>query len=419
MMSEPREIVADRGFPSSAHLAAYPRQNGSDTSRCPPPRIAPFRAEHRPKATLMRTNLLEIVDAELHAAVGAELCAAVRRVGARHEITGEVVEAFLAARPATPISVAYPLLVHAAHTDDLRAAVPISAIHVAWLAAARFVDDLADRDATHGGDAGLSLKQARLAAMLCLHILPAQILARLAIDSRLRDDLTADLNDGSLVGAEGQLREYRANPATADQNSVLRCYRGKNGGGFGLAGVMAARLAGADPTELRRWREFGHGLGALRQLRNDEDDLVSGRGEDLRNRVVTYLLTCLFADASASERQDLLDLYTRARKSEPARGELRRRLLDPDLLRRYLSQTAGLSRELHGILDQFGDRPYLGPLHALVTESARPHPLLHSEGATRSSAPFLASRPDAPSRSSISRESRSRDTHDHPVGTAP
>lgn len=63
----------------------------------------------------------------------------------------------------------------------------------------------------------------------------------------------------------------------------------KNGAPYGMACALPARLSGAQEERVTQWQDFGTALGLLGQLRNDQEDLVTGRDEDARNQTATYL----------------------------------------------------------------------------------------------------------------------------------
>ncbi|MGQ0504990.1 MAG: polyprenyl synthetase family protein [Myxococcaceae bacterium] len=254
------------------------------------------------------------------------------------------------------------------------------------------MDDLADGSATLS-PAGLRPSSALLGSILCSHSLPMGILSQLKVPEALRVALAQDLAECSLVGVEGQLREFHADPADASEDSVLNSYRGKNGAGFAMAAVMAARLAGASTRELSLWREFGLGFGALRQLRNDQDDLVSGHDDDLRNAVVTHLFAHLLAGSDKPTRQRLLALHRAAPTSPDARRDLKNQLLDATVIRGYSGVVGTLQAALHRILDELGGgSAFLQALHGLVRESAQLHPTLIGAVRETGDLPSTASR---------------------------
>ncbi|MFJ9589017.1 polyprenyl synthetase family protein [Streptomyces acidicola] len=117
---------------------------------------------------------------------------------------------------------------------------------------------------------------------------------------------------------------------------------------------MAGIWAGADSGRIRLWREFGDVLGILWQLFNDQEDILSGRNEDLRNGTVTYLLACALEETPPGARGHVLALSGAARSSGRARQELTDLLLAPTVLSRYQKDLDMFRDETYGILGELG-----------------------------------------------------------------
>lgn len=269
-----------------------------------------------------------------------------------------------------PLSV-LPMMVHAIETGDPGPAVPLSAVHVLWWTSACYLDDLADGHGTTASDS-LSQNEALLASVLSGAVLPIQIIRSLPVSAAVQGALTAEIATGWVVGTEGQLSDIDGDADGATRNSVVEVYRGKSGGPFSMITAMAAILSGASDERVELWREFGYIFGILWQLFNDQEDILSGRNEDLLNGTVTYLLTCALDDAPTPRaREDILGRSAAARRSERARAELARILLAPDVLDRYAADLDAFRTEAHALLATLGgDKRHLPTMRHLVEYAA-------------------------------------------------
>ncbi|WP_234381895.1 polyprenyl synthetase family protein [Streptomyces sp. XY332] len=268
-----------------------------------------------------------------------------------------------------PLSV-LPMMVHAIETGDPGPAVPLAAVHVLWWTSACYLDDLADGHGTATSDS-LGQNEALLASVLSGAVLPIQIIRSLPVPAAVQGALTEEIATGWVVGTEGQLRDIGGDADRATPNSVIEAYRGKSGGPFSMITAMAALLSGASDERVELWREFGYIFGILWQLFNDQEDILSGRNEDLLNGTVTYLLTCVLDDAATPRaRKEVLARCAAARNSEEARAELTRLLLAPAALDRYTADLDGFRAEAHALLTALGgDERHLPTMRHLV-ESA-------------------------------------------------
>lgn len=252
---------------------------------------------------------------------------------------------------------ALPFLVHAAITGDPAPAVPVAATHALWWRAANTFDDFVDGDA--GSQLyGLSRGAALTAALECGYALPLRALATVDAPEHVRGDLTRTYLEGWTAATNGQLGDLLNRPEQITPQEVLAVYRDKSGAIYAMACSMAARLAtGAAPLtdgadeHIAQWHRFGQVLGVLAQLRNDEDDLRDGPGEDLRNQTPTYRLVHLLHYLPDRSRQQALALLHEAPSSEAGRKQLRTLMSDPEVLRRYHAQLAALREEAHALLD--------------------------------------------------------------------
>ncbi|MEV0409703.1 polyprenyl synthetase family protein [Streptomyces sp. NPDC050448] len=270
-----------------------------------------------------------------------------------------------------PLSV-LPMMVHAIETGDPGPAVPLSAVHVLWWTSACYLDDLADGHGTTASG-GLGQNEALLASVLSGTVLPIQIIRSLPVPAAVQGALTAEIATGWVVGTEGQLSDIDADADRATRKTVITAYRGKSGGPFSMITTMAAALSGASDERVELWREFGYIFGILWQIFNDQEDILSGRNEDLLNGTVTYLLTCVLDDAPTPQaREDILGWCDAARHSEEARAELTRLLLAPDVLDRYTADLDAFRAEAHRLLTALGgDERHLPIMRHLVDHAAQ------------------------------------------------
>ncbi|WP_055494089.1 polyprenyl synthetase family protein [Streptomyces sp. TP-A0356] len=275
-----------------------------------------------------------------------------------------------------PLSV-LPLLVHGVETGSPGPALPLSAVHVLWWTSACYLDDLADGHGAHS-PAGLSVHEALLAAIVTGHVLPLRALCSPRVPEPVRGAMTAEVLDCGIVAAEGQLGDMRGELERVSRHSVLAAYRGKSGAPFGMITAMAATLSEVPDERRDLWREFGYVFGVLWQIFNDQEDITSGRNEDLLNGTVTYLLVCALEEAPPEARSRILDLHATARTSDAARSALIGILLDPDVLTRYEKDLHQFRDEAHRILDELGGHgTYLSLLRQLVDETSTPLLAVH------------------------------------------
>ncbi|MER7760288.1 polyprenyl synthetase family protein [Streptomyces sp. NPDC097619] len=331
---------------------------------------------------------------ELHHALGpavqAELTALLDGLGPDAPGVRLAAAALLRARTFGHPLETLPLLVHGVETGDPEPAVPLAAVHLLWWTSACHFDDLADAGAAPTGtapgrEAGAPGPEAALlAAVLCGTVLPLRILQSSPLDPAVREALSAELVRGAVSGAEGQLADLHPDPAGAERGTVLATYRGKSGGPFGMITAMAARLAGADAPRTALWREFGEVFGLLWQLFNDQQDLLTGRNEDLANGTVTYLLAGALEDAATPVRQRLLTLAAAARTPAlatpaavraacAARAELAAHLQHAAVLDRFHADLRALRAHADRVLTRLGgDEDHLPALRALTALASAP-----------------------------------------------
>ncbi|MFJ8078246.1 polyprenyl synthetase family protein [Streptomyces sp. NPDC096176] len=284
-----------------------------------------------------------------------------------------------------PLSV-LPLLVHGAETGDPRPAVPLAAVHVLWWTSACYLDDLADTgmvgakrtvtDAAQG--ATPHPHEALLASVVAGHVLPLEILRSLPTPETVRGTLTAEALRCAAAAAEGQLADLRGDAANATRKTVLDIYRGKSSAPFAMITAMAAALSGAAPERTTLWREFGSVFGILWQLFNDQEDILTGRNEDLSNGTVTYLLACALEAGPPEVTERVLDLHAAASGSVQARDELGALLLAPANVRRLEEDLTSFRTDAHKILARLsGPSEYTAALARLVDEASTLHLCRH------------------------------------------
>jgi heptaprenyl diphosphate synthase len=268
-----------------------------------------------------------------------------------------------------------PLLVHGAESGDPAGGRDAAVIHLLWWTSARFFDDLADGGPTMRSGF-IDRDRGILAALGAGTCLPIRLIATAGVSDAAAVRLIRELSRGWLDGIGGQLLDYSARVTDTDLDTVLRSYRGKTGAPYGMATAMAAHLAGAGDGRTDRWREVGVRLGVLRQLVNDQRDLVTGRDEDLKNGTGTYLVVRSLAALPAERRARMLALHAAAAGSAQARQEFKEWLLAPEAVRGYHAAVDAMVAQVHSGLDDLGGDPvHVEGLHDIVHETMRAFPL--------------------------------------------
>ncbi|MBQ0827147.1 polyprenyl synthetase family protein [Streptomyces tagetis] len=306
------------------------------------------------------------------AGIEAETDKALGLLGPSAPAVRTAVSALLADRTFTyPLSV-LPLLVHAAETGDPEPALPLAVVHQLWWTSACCLDDLADSQGAYtAGD--LDDSEALLATVIAGTPLPLLVVGSDSVPEALRGTLAAEIVRCWVDATEGQLRDLAGQAEGATRDSVTEVYLGKSGAPFGMVTAMAATLAGADATRVGRWRRFGEVFGILWQLFNDQDDILTGRNEDLRNGTVTYLLACALDDGAAPVPAGRITaLHTAAQGSADARTELTGVLLDAGVLRRFEADVDAFRGQAHRLLDELGGHEgYVPALRDLVDRASQ------------------------------------------------
>jgi len=318
-------------------------------------------------------NSISYVDLhrQVFSVIEAELEAALDRLGPSAKSIRAVVAKLLEHRTFKyPLSV-LPMIVHAVDTGELEPAVPLAVVHDLWWTSACYLDDLADgQGAFVAGD--LDQSEALLAMTIGGNALPYLAVESPRIPEPVRGVLQAEIMKCWIYAAEGQLSDLRGEVGSATRDSVITVYRGKSGVPFGMVTAMAAELAGVEKGRVELWRDFGDVFGILWQIFNDQEDILSGRNEDLLNGTVTYLLACALEEAAPQSTERVLGLHAEARNSRRARAELLEVLLSPTVLRQYEKDINEFRAEAHRILDELaGDEAYVPILRHLVDESSR------------------------------------------------
>lgn len=319
----------------------------------------------------MRSMSYEDLYREVSADIEAEREETLERLGRSAKAVKEAVAELLRHRKFKyPLSV-LPMIVHGIETGTLRPAVPLAVVHELWWTSACYLDDLADgQGAFVAGD--LSESEALLATVISGNPLPVLVVNSPRIPESVRGALTAEVVNCWIVATEGQLSDLGGDVGAVARDSVVTAYRGKSGAPFSAITAMAAELAGVEKGRVELWREFGNVFGVLWQMFNDQEDILSGRNEDLLNGTVTYLFACAVEEAAPHYRERVLGLHADARNSHHARAELTEVLLAPDVLRRYEEDIDTFRHEAHAILDELGgDEAYVPVLRQLVDHSSR------------------------------------------------
>ncbi|MFD5408430.1 polyprenyl synthetase family protein [Streptomyces nojiriensis] len=303
--------------------------------------------------------------------IDAEIDTALERLGPLASTTRNSVAKLLEHRKLRhPLSV-LPLLTHAIETGNPKPAIPLSAVHLLWWTSACYLDDLADANgASISGE--LTENEALLASVITGNSLPIQILLSQDLPESARSALITEILNGWIIGVDGQIDDMRGDICSASRKSVVETYRGKSGAPFGMITAMAAIFSGTTAEKVELWREFGYVFGILWQIFNDQEDILSGRNEDLLNGTVTYLLASVLEDASPDSREQILDLCAAAGRSHQARVELEGLLRTPIALDRYRAEIDAFRAEGYRILDELGgDETYLPVLRHLVDHASQ------------------------------------------------
>lgn len=262
-----------------------------------------------------------------------------------------------------------PVLVFGAETAAPMRATPLALIHTLWWAAARYLDDMIDTPQLAQSDPS-EFNRGVLTAIAVGNYLPLNILGDLAVSDAVRFRLLTEYSNGCIDALGGQLTDLVLNPETATLDEVLRNYEGKTGAPYAMSAALAAQLAECDADRVDAWRSFGRALGALRQLVNDQRDLVTERDEDLRNGTATYLLVHLLGSVSAVRRRKLIGLHRQARSSEEARAELKRAMLAADVISSYAETIQPIIRTARDTLASLGgDSHCVAELAGVIDET--------------------------------------------------
>ncbi|MFI0813135.1 polyprenyl synthetase family protein [Streptomyces echinatus] len=269
-----------------------------------------------------------------------------------------------------PLSV-LPMIVHAVETGAVEPALPLAVVHELWWTSACCLDDLADSHGTYrSGD--LDESTALLATVIAGTPLPLLVVQSERIPEPVRGTLSAEIVRCWTLATEGQLRDLRGRAATATRESVVTAYLGKSGAPFSMITAMAAELAGARQPRVELWREFGNVFGVLWQLFNDQEDILSGRDEDLRNGTVTYLLACALEEAAPDSTERVLALHAGARHSARFRADLTELLLAPAVLGSFEKAIDEFRDRAHRILDELGGHAAYVPVLRDLVDRASP-----------------------------------------------
>lgn len=262
-----------------------------------------------------------------------------------------------------------PVLVFGAETAAPMRATPLALVHTLWWAAARYLDDMIDTPQLARSDPA-QFNRGVLTAIAVGNYLPLRVFGGLGVSDAVRYRLIAEYGNGCIDALSGQLTDLALDAEIATCDDVLRNYEAKTGAPYGMSAALAAHLAECDADRVDAWRSFGRALGMLRQLVNDQRDLVTERDEDLRNGTATYLLVHLLGTVSTTRRAELLGLQRQARTSQEARAELKRAMLAADVVSSYAETIRPLIRAARDALASLGGDPRsVAELTGLIDET--------------------------------------------------
>jgi geranylgeranyl pyrophosphate synthase len=287
----------------------------------------------------------------------------------RLEVIRSAMDALCTTREPERAVVALPVVVTRVEGGLPERGVAVAAVHHLWWLAAHVFDDVIDDgDLTLGGalsPASSVMAAAAASAGLALTILHSDL-------PECGAELAQEYAGAWLMSNDGQIRDTEQSCLRASVRDVLTTYVHKNGAAFGAACSMAAAAAGAEPARVALWRSFGCLLGAVGQLRNDEEDLVTDRNEDLRNGTATYLTAVALRGEHASQLRVLLDGDSGACPEghlSAARALLRSCWVEGALAARRQQWRAELREHLDELAPAVEERDVL---ESLVAESTAP-----------------------------------------------
>lgn len=327
----------------------------------------------------LRRDAFELTTQRALADVAAQASAMSERLSASNSAgdraMGTFVETFFAmipldgSVPSINGIVMLPVLVFGAETAAPMRATPVALIHTLWWAAARYLDDMIDSPQLARSDPA-EFNRGVMTAIAVGNYLPLNVFGDLAVSDPVRLRLITEYGNGCIDALSGQLTDRALNAETTSLDDVLRNYACKTGAPYGMSAALAAQLAECDADRVDAWRSFGRALGVLRQLVNDQRDLLTGRDEDLRNGTATYLLVHLLGAVSTARRAELLALHRQARSSEEARVELKRAMLAPDIVSGYAETIQPVVRATRDTLASLGGDPQcVAELAGLIDET--------------------------------------------------
>lgn len=268
-----------------------------------------------------------------------------------------------------------PLLVHDAEAENPGDAVAIASAHHLWWLAAHVMDDVIDSaPLTYNSELGAG--ESVMAAVCCGISLPTKLICA-DFPSATATAILREYADAWTTSNNGQIRDLRNQVGNTSCGEVLRTYRDKNGAAYGMACAAAALAAGAAPSRVEAWREFGYALGTVGQFRNDQEDIVSGEHEDLHNGTATFLLTHFLENCcTTADRRRWLALLG---SGDPAPEDLEalvREMTDPRCLAGYYATIAEMHDRvvtlLRDLTEGLRERPVVRQLHVLADRAAAP-----------------------------------------------
>jgi hypothetical protein len=226
-----------------------------------------------------------------------------------------------------------PAWVYAAVRGDTAAALPLASATALLFLGLDTADDITDGDLPAYW-AGCSLADIQIVTLALLASLPQQIVSGLDAPAGTRAAMQAAIARATLRMIAGQQRDLRAAGtsdvrAAAVEESVVE----KSGEQVALFAVLAALLAGAEPSQLAHYEAMGRALGTAAQLTSDCDDLfVAAHSRDLAAGTRTLPIALGLERMKGGAREAFVALLDRARTDREAGIDVRTRLRDAGVL---------------------------------------------------------------------------------------
>ena len=219
-----------------------------------------------------------------------------------------------------------PLIIHCAIKGEERSALKLAAACLCLYLAADIIDDIADGDFVKHWGEEVSSSEGILASMVF-----ASSIAPLAIDDLDIESQSANLLRKSLAksiaasaaGQQGDLQSRETLGSTSPEQ-VVKNVQGKSGAEIAAFALMAAQLAGAEPSVADEYMSIAGIIGTCGQIMSDCFELYNpSEGRDLANGTVTLPLAIHFDRLVEEDKDQFQDLIRKARHDESARKKVR------------------------------------------------------------------------------------------------